>query len=367
MPDDASNPQENAQRCAPKRDTHWTNLTFLVTLHTAGLLGLALYLQARAPSVIAVGLCVVGFGLTTFGISAGYHRLFSHRSYATGPVLRTLMLLLGTAATQNSALAWATNHRLHHLHTDTDRDPYNAKRGFWYSHVGWVVLQDLEDTCDVSDLRADRLVMLQHRFYVPLVVVVSFLLPTAVGALFGDALGGLLFGGIWRLLISYHATFCINSVAHIWGTQPYSTKTTARDSWIVALVTMGEGYHNFHHTFPGDYRNGLRFFDFDPPKWVLAVFARLGWIWSVRRTPGHVVALRRLKQARAVIEAQASLAPPERQALLAQAEKCKTLLQKWSTAALTHGSARQTEPVPPQQARRSFWKAFNAWQANLQS
>jgi stearoyl-CoA desaturase (delta-9 desaturase) len=310
---------------------------------------------------------VVGFGLTTFGISAGYHRLFAHRSYTTGRILEASLLLLGAAAVQNSALTWATKHRLHHQHTDTDRDPYNARRGFWYSHIGWVVSEDKEDVCDTSDLQADPLVRAQHRWYLPLAILLGFGLPTLIGWSLDDALGGLLFGGVWRLLLSYHATFSINSFAHYIGTQPYSTKGTARDNLFAAIVTMGEGYHNFHHTFPGDYRNGVRFFDFDPPKWVLAAWAYFGWIRDVRRTPGHVIALRRLKTARQHLEQKATLAITERQVMAARADKLKQLLTQWAKAHVPRPNAMTAVPPTLVESRRAFWKAFNAWEADVMS
>lgn len=352
---------------SPRQATHWQNLLFLVGLHTAGAVGLVVYLTTRTPSAVAAGLLAVGFMLTTFGISAGYHRLFAHRSYTTGPVLKGLLLLLGAGAVQNSALSWSHNHRLHHLFTDTDRDPYNAKRGFWYSHIGWVVKVDREDTCDTSDLQADALVQLQHRWYLPSAVVVGFVLPTVVGWALGDAFGGLLFGAVWRLLLSYHVTFSINSFAHWLGGQPYSSKGTARDNWLSAVLTMGEGYHNFHHMFPGDYRNGVRFFDFDPPKWVLASFAKLGFIQNVRRTPGHVIALRRLKTARQHLETKATLPTNERQVMVAQAERLKQLLLLWSKASAPRGARQPQLDSPVEQSRRAFWKAFKAWETQVMS
>ncbi len=362
---DTYSASENAQTRA--RAIDWRNLIFLVVLHSVGVAGLAAYLTTRNPSSVAAVLLVAGFGLTTFGISAGYHRLFAHSSYTTGPVVKGLLLLLGAAAVQNSALTWATKHRLHHLHTDTDRDPYNARRGFWYSHILWVVLEDQEDSCDTSDLSADRLVRTQHRWYLPVAMLLGFGLPTLIGWFFGDAWGGFLFGGVLRLLVSYHATFSINSVAHWIGSQPYSTKGTARDNLLAAVVTMGEGYHNFHHTFPGDYRNGVRFFDFDPPKWVLAALARVGLIQNVRRTPGHVIALRRLKTARLRLEQKAALAATERQVMVERADKLKQLLASWSKASVSHAAEVMTPPQQVSSSRRAFWKAFNAWEADVMS
>lgn len=349
-----------------KPQTLWVSLVFLVVLHAAGLAAAFYYALMAPPTFAALLLCGVGFVATTFGISAGYHRLFAHGSYATGPLVKSALLLLGAGAMQNSALEWATNHRLHHQYTDTDRDPYNAKRGFWYSHIKWVVEKTKLADVDVSDLEADRLVSLQHRYYLPLAIVMAFVVPTLLGWLFGDALGGLLLGGVVRLLLAYHATFSINSFAHWLGNQRYSSTHTARDSWLTALFTMGEGYHNFHHTFPGDYRNGVRFFDFDPPKWVLSVFAKWGWIWNVRRTPGHVIALRRLKQARATLERNRQLHASERQALDSQADGLKQLLLQWSK--LSSSAKAASEPrATARDARRAFWRAFRVWEQAVSS
>src|SRR5690606_5258383 len=136
----------------------------------------------------------------------------------------------------------------------------------------WVFKRGAVDV-PAADLEADALVRFQHRHYVLVALAFGGLLPVAIGAAFGDPLGGLFFGGVWRLILSYHVTFSINSLAHWPGRQPYSTKGTARDCALVPLLTMGEGYHNYLHPFPGDYRNGVRFYDLDPPKWVLRALA----------------------------------------------------------------------------------------------
>lgn len=341
-------------------ETLWVSLVFLCTLHAVGLGALWVHWCVSPFSTAAVAIMVVGFFSTTFGISAGYHRLFAHRSYRTGPVLKTALLVLGSSAFQNSALAWARNHRLHHQYTDTEADPYNARRGFWYSHIAWVVEKAPDVSCDTRDLDDDALVRLQERYYLPLGVFTAFVAPTLLGWALGDAWGGFLLGGVWRLLLSYHATFSINSVAHWLGQQPYSSRHTARDNWFTALLTMGEGYHNFHHTFPGDYRNGVRFFDFDPPKWVLHVWAKMGWIDEIRRTPGHVIALRRLKEARSQLD-RAAVSPHKKQRLLSQAEVLKQLLTRWANA-----SKNSTPAASNGETRRAFWRGLKHLENELE-
>jgi stearoyl-CoA desaturase (delta-9 desaturase) len=236
-------------------------------------------------------------GLTIFSISAGYHRLFSHRTYEAHPVLRFLLLAIGAGAYQNSVLAWAADHRRHHARTDSDLDPYSAKRGFWYSHMGWVLRKadpGIKPT-PVRDLERDPLVMWQHRYYAYIATVVGVGLPVLLGALLGDAWGGFIVGGAVRLLVCFHCTFAINSVAHLVGAQPYSDKSSARDSFLTALISMGEGYHNFHHTFPSDYRNGVRAHHFDPTKWTLRALAMVGLAKNLRRTSRATVVRARLR------------------------------------------------------------------------
>lgn len=188
-------------------------------------------------------------------------------------------MLFGSATFEGSVLEWCTDHRNHHLHTDTDKDPYNAKRGFWYSHITWLFTLDpsKRDFSNVDDLKADPLLRFQHAFYIPIAIIVGFILPMLfTGLLWGDWLGGLIIAGALRVTFSQHTTFFINSVCHIFGKQTYSDRNTARDNWVTALFTFGEGYHNFHHKFPLDYRNAIRFYQFDPTKWLINLFAWVG-------------------------------------------------------------------------------------------
>jgi stearoyl-CoA desaturase (delta-9 desaturase) len=275
----------------------WKNLLLLVLVHVAALGGLAVYLPLHGLSLAAL---LIGVALTVvsiFAISAGYHRLFSHRAYEAHPVLRFLLLAFGAGTFQNSALAWAADHRRHHGSTDSDEDPYDARRGFWYSHVGWVI-RKADPTLapvPVRDLERDPLVVWQHRHYALIGIGFGLVLPVLLGLAFGDPWGGFVLGAAVRLLLVYHATFSINSFAHLFGSQPYSARSSARDSLLTALVSMGEGYHNFHHTFPADYRNGVRAHQFDPTKWILRTLAALGVVRTLRRTPPPAILRARLR------------------------------------------------------------------------
>jgi stearoyl-CoA desaturase (delta-9 desaturase) len=224
----------------------------------------------------------IGFGIflawNGMSITAGYHRLWAHKSYQAHWLVRIGYALGGALSIQNSIKVWASNHRTHHRYTDdVDQDPYSAKRGLWFSHMGWM-LRDYPasqtDFANVKDLERDPIVVWQHRYYWPLVILMNIVLPMSIGAVLGDMWGGLLLIGFLRLVICHHTTFFINSLAHFWGNQPYSDRHSARDNGILALLTYGEGYHNYHHTFQWDYRNGVRWYHFDPSKWLIAALAK---------------------------------------------------------------------------------------------
>jgi stearoyl-CoA desaturase (delta-9 desaturase) len=275
----------------------WRNLSLLLLVHTAAIGGLAIYLPLHGLSLSALLIGLILTVVTIFAVSAGYHRLFSHRAYEAHPVLRFLLLGFGAGAFQNSALAWAADHRRHHGSTDSDLDPYDARRGFWYSHVGWVLRKTDPNIvpAPVRDLERDRLVVWQDRHYAYVGIGFGLVLPILLGLICGDVWGGFVMGAAVRLLIVYHATFAINSFAHLFGSQPYSSKNSARDSLLTALVSMGEGYHNFHHTFPADYRNGVRAHQFDPTKWILCTLSAFGVVRDLRRTPPPAILRARLR------------------------------------------------------------------------
>jgi len=232
---------------------------------------------------------VLLLGANGMSITCGYHRLFAHATYDAHPLLKIAYLLFGAMALQNSALIWSTGHRKHHRFIDdNEHDPYSAKRGFWFSHIGWMLREHpsgVPDLRNVQDLQRDPLVMWQHRNYLAIALTMNIGLPLLIGWVAGDVAGVFLLGGILRLVASHHFTFFINSLAHIWGYQPYTDENTARDNGVVALLTYGEGYHNFHHMFAHDYRNGVRWWQFDPSKWFIAAMSGLGLASNLKRVP----------------------------------------------------------------------------------
>jgi stearoyl-CoA desaturase (delta-9 desaturase) len=233
--------------------------------------------------------------LTSFSITAGYHRLFAHKTYEANLPLRLLVLLFGASAFENSVLMWTSEHRRHHKHVDHDDDPYNITKGFFHAHIGWLLFKlNPEPPFDnVPDLKKDRLVCWQHRHVHLLAVLMGFVLPSLAGFLYDGwvgALGGFLIGGIARVVVIQHTTFFINSACHCMGRQPYSTRCSARDSFFLALFTMGEGYHNYHHEFQFDYRNGVKPWQFDPTKWILWVLSKVGVVSHLKRVDPEKIA-----------------------------------------------------------------------------
>ncbi|MCA8981835.1 MAG: fatty acid desaturase [Planctomycetes bacterium] len=264
----------------------WTNVLFIGTAHLLALAGVV-WLIAMDFHWQTLVLAIVWLVFSSISITGGYHRLFSHPTYKASWPLRLFYLCFGAAGVQNSALKWSSDHRVHHAKTDTVEDPYNINQGFWWAHIAWILHRDDRqiDPAKVKDLMNDRLVVFQHKYYLPLAIVFGAVLPFSLGLLWGDPWGALLVAGFLRLVLQWHATFSVNSFTHMIGSQPYSTRGTARDSFLAALITMGEGYHNFHHKFQADYRNGIRWYHFDPTKWWVYCLSKVGVTRDLRRTP----------------------------------------------------------------------------------
>lgn len=256
---------------------------FLISYHVFLLLSLPLYFWNSSPALGTVIAAVVLYFLTGLSITAGYHRYFSHRAYKATGVFEVLTLFFGSMATQGSALRWSFDHRLHHAYVDTEDDPYSIKKGFWYAHCLWLFEKPrVIDPKVVSDLMKNRLVMLQHRFFGLCMVVTNGLAFLFVGWLFNDYLGAF-FIALWlRLFALHHSTWFINSLAHTWGDKPFSEEQSAVNNYVLSLLTFGEGYHNYHHTFANDYRNGIRWFHYDPTKWLIWTLEKLRLAFDLR-------------------------------------------------------------------------------------
>jgi stearoyl-CoA desaturase (delta-9 desaturase) len=264
------------------------SLTFLLAVAGVPLYGVLVGYSTAAW--VWFGLFLIASGLS---ITAGYHRLWAHRAYEAHWTVRLFFMLFGAMAIQNSIYVWSALHRPHHRFVDDEaRDPYSIRRGFWFAHMGWMIRRYASGEPDfkyVRDLERDPLVMFQHRHYVPIVLATNIALPLAAGFLTGDAIGTLLLAGGLRLVLNHHATFFINSLAHCWGDRPYTDENTARDNGVLAFLTYGEGYHNFHHRFAHDYRNGIRWWHWDPTKWLVWTLSRVGLTGKLRLTPAVTI------------------------------------------------------------------------------
>eukprot|EP01135_Chromosphaera_perkinsii_P006679 Nk52_evm81s554 gene=Nk52_evmTU81s554 len=227
------------------------------------------------------------------GITGGYHRLWAHRAFDAAWPLELFFAVFGGASMQGSARWWCRNHRAHHKFTDTTKDPYDVIKSFWWAHIGWMLVkQDRSEVgrADISDLDLRPIVRWQHKYYVFLVIFVGLIFPGLfAGYFWGDYMGGWLYAGLCRLIFVHHSTFFVNSLAHYLGEQPYSDYHTSCDSFITALVSLGEGYHNYHHEFPQDYRNGIRWYHFDPTKWFVIGCYYLGLAYNLRYVPENEI------------------------------------------------------------------------------
>lgn len=264
-----------------------TNSVFLIGTFLTTCTAVPLYIWHYGVDAFQIALFLFFLISTGMSITLGYHRLFSHLTFHASPLVKIYTLLFGAAAFEGSALGWCADHRRHHKHVDHDEDPYDISRGLFHAHIGWLLFRRSLDTplTWVRDLQKDRLAWLQHQYYVPIAIFMGFVLPAAIGWAWGGpvaALGGFLLAGVARIVFVHHMTFCINSLCHWIGDRPYSSKCSARDSLLMAFFTFGEGYHNFHHEFQYDYRNGVKPWQFDPTKWTIWLLSKLGLVKNLR-------------------------------------------------------------------------------------
>jgi stearoyl-CoA desaturase (delta-9 desaturase) len=249
--------------------------------------------------------CVVLYWARMFGVTGAYHRYFSHRTYKTSRVFQFLLAFLAMTSSQKGVLWWASNHRTHHKLSDKDGDPHDSRRGFWYSHVGW--LYDYREATDygkVRDLaRYPELVFLNEYWVIP---------PIALGVGVYLLLGwsGLLIGFFLSTAILWHGTFTINSLSHMLGKPRYDAGDDSKNNWFLAIVTMGEGWHNNHHHFMGSTRQGFYWWEYDVTYYILRIFQAVGLVWDIKEPPARVYdPARQLTRGVASVSAPVPVAP----------------------------------------------------------
>ncbi|XP_049865787.1 acyl-CoA Delta(11) desaturase-like isoform X2 [Pectinophora gossypiella] len=253
--------------------------------------------DARASVAAARHSGYMLFIVSELGITAGAHRLWAHKTYKAKLPLEILLMVFNSIAFQNTAVTWVKDHRAHHKYSDTDADPHNATRGLFYSHIGWLLVKKHPEVIkrgkqiDYSDICNNPVLRFQKKYAVPFIGTMCFVLPTVVPMYFwGESLRNAWHVNLLRYALSLHATFLVNSAAHYWGTKPYDKNLVASQNVSVSLLTSGEGYHNYHHAFPWDYRAAelgnnfvnltTKFIDF---------FAWIGWAYDLKTVPKDLV------------------------------------------------------------------------------
>jgi stearoyl-CoA desaturase (delta-9 desaturase) len=288
---------------------NWVSSIFLIVTFFTALIGAPLYIYHFGLDAFQVGLFVFYFIATGMSITLGYHRLFAHKAFKASKPVKLATLLFGASAFEDSALDWSSDHREHHKNVDhVDDDPYSISRGFFWAHMGWIFFKLYpRPLANVGDLKKDSLVMWQHKHHQIIGFLFGMVLPAVLGFLYNGwqgALGAFLLAGVTRLVCVQHCTFLINSLCHTMGNRPYDSGTSARDSWLMAIFTFGEGYHNYHHSFQHDYRNGVKPWQWDPTKWAIWTLSKLGLVTDLRRVPEEKIVLAELREMKHQAETQ---------------------------------------------------------------
>ena len=244
--------------CGFKAPLVWRNIIIFIVLHTFALLGILYAPYATWSSWI---LYLTLYLMSGLGVTAGAHRYWAHKTYKAKTFLQVILMLFNCMAMQNHILEWSRDHRVHHKYSETDADPHNAKRGFFFAHIGWLLMKKHPNvlikgrSVDMSDLKRDPVIQFQVRYYLPLAVLINVVMPTMVPyLLWGEDLATAFFIDFaFRYVMVLHSTWLVNSAAHLWGSKRYDKHTNPSDNRFVAVAAIGEGWHNYHHTFPYDY------------------------------------------------------------------------------------------------------------------
>lgn len=259
------------------RTVNWRNALMLAFFHLAAI-PVFFTFSWQNLAVMLIGNWIVG----SLGVGLGWHRLLTHRSFAAPKWLEYLLTIFGTMSMQNSPDRWVATHRIHHRFTETDDDPHSSRPGFWWAQIGWVVWGTAQDHDEatmkryIPDLQKDRGHRLISRFY---------LVPIALSAVILYLLGGwtmVVWGVAARVVLGWHTTWFVNSLSHLYGSQPHATGDDSTNNWFVAILTFGEGWHNNHHAFPTSARHGTEWYQFDMNWITIRIFQRLGWASNIK-------------------------------------------------------------------------------------
>lgn len=363
-----------------KREIQWENVLFFGVTALFALVGTPLYIYFNGIALSEILLFAFFASATGLAITVGYHRLYAHATFKAHPIVHFFVLFFGAAAFEQSAIRWSAQHRSHHQFVDTDQDPYSIKKGFWYAHIGWLLFWRHETSFNnVKDLERDKLVSHQHNHMIAWGLVAGILLPLAIGALTGHLLGAFLISICCRFTLVHHSTFSINSVCHMFGKATYDIYSSAKDHWFVAFLTNGEGYHNFHHRFPTDYRNGVRWYQWDPSKWLIAGLAKVGLAKNLRRVSRFTILEARLAAEKQTVSDRLvslenfaglhkalDLVKEDYQVLKQHLENWDHAVKEYKTIILEKGSKQSRELKKEaltqiQHARAQFRETYSKW------
>ncbi|MEM8875348.1 MAG: fatty acid desaturase [Planctomycetota bacterium] len=293
-----------AERGIDHRDEHFHRLpawiqgvnAMAVVLPFAGIILAAVLLWGWGFSWVHAGILAGMYLVTAVGITVGYHRLFTHKSFETGRIMTSIMAVLGAMALEGPVLKWVATHRLHHQHSDDHADPHSPHHhgegiigmlmGLYHAHMGWLLRGDPKKLYRyVPDLSQDRLIRVLSDYWF-LWFIIGLIIPTVLGGLltmsWWGAFLGFVWGGLVRVFLVHHVTWSINSVCHMWGTRPFASHDESRNNVIFGILGLGEGWHNNHHAFPTSARHGLRWWEFDASYILIRVMEKLGLAWNVR-------------------------------------------------------------------------------------
>ncbi|KAI3379063.1 hypothetical protein SNEBB_000769 [Seison nebaliae] len=279
----------------------WRNVILFSLLHIGALIGIRQIFSFSA-SIYTIIFTIIYHGAGCLGITAGAHRLWSHRTYEAKLPLKIFLAILQTIAFENDIIEWSRDHRVHHKFSETDADPHNAKRGLFFAHMGWLLVKKHPDVKEkgkkipVNDLMEDLVCVIQRRIYLPAVLFFVFILPTIIPYYFWNEslFNAFYIAALLRYTMTLHATWLVNSVAHFWGMKPYDVRINPTENWFVIFGALGEGFHNYHHTFPQDYSaSEFAFFNFTTH--FLDLMAKFGLAYNLKKVNPEIIRKRKLR------------------------------------------------------------------------
>jgi stearoyl-CoA desaturase (delta-9 desaturase) len=281
---------------SPQHTIQRSGMIIAVIVPLLGTIVAIILLWNRMVGWSDIAILLTMYVINTIGITVGFHRLLTHRSFETPPVIRFILLASGSLGLQGDPLFWASTHLQHHAHSDEDDDPHSPLHSLFHAHLGWL-LAGFNPQIDTYGrwLQQDRMVMFFHRTY-PLWIVLSFAIPFLLGGW-----TGLLWGGLVRIFLTHHVTWSVNSICHTFGQRDFDTRDQSRNQWLVGLLSMGEGWHNNHHAFPRSAFHGLRWWQIDVSAYFIMALERLGLARKVYRVSPEQFAARRRPAQRSVL------------------------------------------------------------------